>query len=162
MKVVYLSKREAKELSKRMLNEWGKFGVRSLEVEKRVEVDEDKSLLIGKNVVLQKGDVLAPFVGDETLCSLFPSVKIDMGAIKFITNGANVMRPGIKEFSVDFQKDDVVIVRDEKFGKPIAVCSALISSEEAKGADKGAVLKNISYVGDRFWQVYKEYSAAAK
>lgn len=162
MKVVFLSKREAKELTKRVRNQWEKFGLPELNIEKKVEVDEDKWLLIGEHILIVKGELLAPFIGDEKLCSFFPHVTIDMGAIRFITNGANVMRPGIKAFPSQFAKDDIVTVKDERFGKLIAVCSAFMSREEAVSADKGMVLKNISYVGDKFWEVYKEFSSVKK
>jgi PUA domain protein len=162
LKVIFLSKRECKELTNRVRNEWGKFGIPELNIEKKVEVDEDKWLLVGEHTLIIKGEVLAPFIGDEKLCSFFPYITIDMGAIRFITNGANVMRPGIKDFPSPFVKDDIVIVKDEKFGKLIAVCSAIMNREEAISANKGAILKNISYVGDKFWEVYKEFSSVRK
>lgn len=153
---MFLSKREAKELERVILNRWGKIGVEELGLEKKVQVDEDKWLILGKHILTLRNEFLAPFVGDEELCRLFPYVIVDMGAIKYITNGANVMRPGIRAFPTNFAREDIVIVKDERYGKPIAVCSAILSKNEAESVEKGAILKNISYVGDKFWNTYKE------
>jgi RNA-binding protein, containing PUA domain len=65
----------------------------------------------------------------------YPKVVVDAGAVKPIINGADVMRPGIKEFLGDFGKDDVVFVTDEK-GRVIAVAVALYSRQEVEQMQK--------------------------
>jgi len=79
-----------------------------------------------------------------------PSVMIDIPAVKFIANGADVMRPGIKQIE-DFPEGSVVVVRDEIHKKPIAVAYSDKNSQDLKIMEIGKVLKNLSYVGDRFW-----------
>ena len=76
-----------------------------------------------------------------------------MGAVRFVINGADIMRPGITSFDEGIQKNDFVVVVDETHNKPLAVCVSLFSSEELLGVDSGKVLKNIHYVGDKLWNL---------
>jgi PUA domain protein len=85
----------------------------------------------------------------------YPKVVVDAGAVKPIINGADVMRPGIKEFLGDFGKDDVVFVTDEK-GRVIAVAVALYSRQEMEQMQKGKVLINLHHLGDKIWQASLE------
>lgn len=87
----------------------------------------------------------------QTHC-LLKKVTIDMGAIKFIINGADIMRPGIKEIEAGFQKEDLITIVDANNKKPLAVGIALVSSPEMQAMTTGKVIKNIHYVGDRIWK----------
>lgn len=80
-------------------------------------------------------------------------VVIDMGAVVFITKGADVMAPGITEVDLLIQKDDVVWICDEKHRKPLATGIALMSGEEMKTKKPGKAVKTVQYVGDRFWML---------
>lgn len=82
---------------------------------------------------------------------LLPSVTVDKGAIKFVVNGADIMRPGITKVD-DFKKEDFVVIVDETLSKPIAVGKAIFSSDELMEQKSGKVLLNIHFVGDEFWQ----------
>ena len=67
-------------------------------------VDAESQILIGDNLKLLKiNDEYIPFLSETKLLESFPNVVVDMGAVKFMCNGANVMRPGIKNYS-DFLK----------------------------------------------------------
>ncbi len=79
-------------------------------------------------------------------------IVIDMGAVPFISKGADVMRPGIKEVGSQIEKDGPVIIIDEKHGKPIAVGIAMYSSEEISSMKEGKVIKTLHYIGDKIWQ----------
>jgi PUA domain protein len=96
-----------------------------------------------------------PFLGSQEPLRQFPSVTVDMGAVKFVCNGAKVMRPGIIDFGT-FKKGDIVGVKDQAHGRIIAVGIALEDSEPAKAMSKGYVVENLHYVGDKLWQAYKE------
>jgi len=78
-------------------------------------------------------------------------VVVDMGAISFITKGADVMVPGITDADPGIQKDDIVWVCDEKHHKPFAVGIALMTGEEMKMKQPGKAVKTLHYVGDRLW-----------
>ena len=79
-------------------------------------------------------------------------IIVDMGAVPFITKGADVMKPGIREVDSQIEKDGPVIIIDEKHGKPIAVGIAMYSFEDISSMKEGKVVKNLHYVGDKIWQ----------
>ena len=58
-----------------------------------------------------------PFLGKQEE-QRFPSVTIDRGALKFVCNGAKVMRPGIINFD-SFKKGEIVVVKDQTHGKEL-------------------------------------------
>ncbi len=79
-------------------------------------------------------------------------ITVDMGAIRFVINGADIMRPGIKDIEAGIKKDEFIVIIDETHCKPLAVGIALLNSEEMKSATAGKVIKNIHYVGDELWK----------
>jgi PUA-domain protein len=80
-------------------------------------------------------------------------VVVDMGAVSFITKGADVMAPGVTDVDVLIQKDDYVWICDEKHRKPLAVGVAVMTGEEMKTKKPGKAVKTLFYVGDRFWKL---------
>ena len=85
--------------------------------------------------------------------TLLPAVVVDMGAIKFVVGGADIMRPGIVNINSSISSGTVVAIVDETHGKAIAVGELMYSSEEVLAMEKGKVVKNIHYVGDDIWNV---------
>ncbi len=83
---------------------------------------------------------------------ILKKISIDVNAIKFIVNGADVMRPGIKEIEAGIVQDEIIMVIDVDNKKPLAVGIALLNSEEMLAASSGKVIKNIHYVGDEIWR----------
>lgn len=83
--------------------------------------------------------------------ALFKKIVVDMGAVKFVCSGADVMRPGVRSIDDGISKDDVVIVVDERHGKALAVGVALFGFEEMKRMSVGKVIKNLHWVGDQIW-----------
>lgn len=80
-------------------------------------------------------------------------VTVDMGAIKFVTNGADIMSPGIVASDENVEPGDVVIIVEETHKKPLAIGIALIPSEEMVENDSGKAIENIHYVGDDIWNL---------
>jgi PUA domain protein len=78
-----------------------------------------------------------------------------MGAVKFVCNGAKVLRPGIVEFG-NFKRGDIVTVQDQTHGKVLAVGIALEDAEVAKAMQKGYVVDNLHYISDKIWEAAKE------
>jgi PUA domain protein len=78
-------------------------------------------------------------------------VTVDMGAVKFVYNGADVMAPGIVDADSKIKEGDIVWVRDEKNLQPLAVGIALTSGSEMVQSDSGKSVKTIHHVGDEFW-----------
>ncbi|MBI2565372.1 RNA-binding protein [Candidatus Woesearchaeota archaeon] len=79
------------------------------------------------------------------------TIIVDMGAVKFIADGADVMRPGIVEISGNIKQNDFVVIVDIMHKKPLAVGIALFDSEAMKNMQSGKVVKNIHHVGDELW-----------
>lgn len=104
---------------------------------------------------IQAGDGFIPFLGSQKTLELFPSATVDEGAIKFLLNGADVMRPGIRALDDWGGSGTLVVVKEEKKGRAIAIGSSAVPSEEAKRMSKGICLKNLHHVGDRYWNLHK-------
>jgi len=95
-----------------------------------------------------------PFLSETETLEKFPNVMVDMGAVKFMCEGAYVMRPGIKNFT-EFEKDKLVCIIEESQHKFLAVGKALVSSSELENMEKGEVVKNLHYISDKFWETGK-------
>ena len=80
-------------------------------------------------------------------------VTVDMGAVKFVTNGADVMAPGIVDADKNIEKDMPVWIRDERHQKPLAIGLALMSGEEMIESTAGKAVKMIHYIGDSIWNL---------
>ena len=78
-------------------------------------------------------------------------VVVDMGAVKFVVSGADIMRPGIVEIDGGIEKGEPIAVVDVNNQKPLAVGIALYNSEEMDGMNSGKVVKSIHYIGDKIW-----------
>ena len=82
---------------------------------------------------------------------LLKQVIVDMGAVKFVIAGADIMRPGIVELDHSIKKDELVVVVDQAHKKPLCVARALFSGEEIFVMKQGKVLKSLHWVGDPVW-----------
>jgi len=78
-------------------------------------------------------------------------VVVDMGAVRFVTNGADVMTPGIIDADENIVEGDEVWVCDEKHHKPLAVGIAVMSGQQMKHEKKGKAVRLVHYVGDKLW-----------
>lgn len=85
------------------------------------------------------------------------TVIVDMGAIRFVTNGADVMRPGITKIDPSITKGDIVKIADETHGKTLAVGKALYDADEMEKITKGKVIKNLHTIKDSVWNFSKEF-----
>jgi PUA domain protein len=84
-----------------------------------------------------------------------PKVVVDMGAVPHVCGGANVMAPGVVRFEGEFGKGDLVLVVDERHGKPIAIGEVVHDRNTAKKVSQGIVVRNIHFVGDKIWNFVK-------
>ncbi len=84
---------------------------------------------------------------------ILKQIAVDMGAVKFMVKGADLMRPGIVEIEPGFKRDDFVLIVDLNNRKPLAVGIALFGSEEMQAQTSGKVVKNIHYLGDEIWRI---------
>ena len=154
MKVNLVSKSETNQILELVSKQWKQElpKIKNLKVH---FIDDNSQLIVGDDVVILKinNDYL-PFLNLDQTLEKFPNVMVDMGAVKFMCNGANVMRPGIKKYT-KFSKDDVVCIVEESKHKFLAVGKALTDSLELENISKGEVVKNLHYVSDKYWEISK-------
>ncbi len=84
-----------------------------------------------------------------------PTVIVDKGAIKFVCNGADIMRPGIVKVEGEFGKESIISIKEELHGKFIAVGASILPSVEILASERGAMIRNLHFVGDRLWEAMK-------
>jgi PUA-domain protein len=117
------------------------------------KVNSVEIFLINKKPLFAKVyNELFPTLVTMQLLSDLPKATVNMGAVPYVCNGADVMAPGLIGFEGDFEKGDMVVVLDERHQKPIAITLALHNKKEAGRLQRGRVLKNVHYVGDKVWK----------
>lgn len=79
-------------------------------------------------------------------------VTVDAGAVEFVSNGADVMRPGIVEVDEAIEEGDLVVIAEETHGKFLGVGRALVDGTAMVG-DEGRVVESIHHVGDDLYQL---------
>lgn len=140
-----LSKRDIKQLNEQLP---------LLELSKKAKVENEDGLLLleDKPALFYYAQRPVPHLKLLLEKDLLKSVQVDMPAIKFLINGADVMRPGIVQIDPAIEENELVTVKDEQHQKPICVGIALCSGKEMQEKDSGKVIKNIHYVGDALWK----------
>jgi len=112
------------------------------------------------NVVLVDGDPLVLYVDSEPFLTVqglnaFPPeahvVTVDAGAVSFVSDGADIMRPGITEADGDIESGDLVAINEESHGKFLAVGRAKTGGDDMVG-DTGKVVESIHHVGDDLFE----------
>jgi len=113
-----------------------------------------------ERVVLVDGEPLVAFFDDEPFLTVrganeFPPerrvVTVDAGAVSFVSDGANVMRPGIVEADGAIEPGDLVCIAEETHGKVLAVGRADVDGSEMVG-DSGKVVESLHHVGDELYE----------
>lgn len=146
----FLSNKEKKEL-KEILPPGYELG-------KKDEVKEDNDMLFvnGEKALIISGKnkkkILKFIPHLRTLKDEFyKAVYVDHGAIPFLMKGADMMRPGIQIIDDGFEKDEIILVKDEEHKKTLAVAKALFNSEDMKNQEKGKSVEVIHYMGDELF-----------
>jgi PUA-domain protein len=80
-------------------------------------------------------------------------VTVDMGAVKFLYNGADVMAPGIIDADPEIREGDIVWAREEKHGKPLVVGRALMDGKKMVESKSGKAVKTVHSIGDKIWEL---------
>jgi PUA domain protein len=131
-----------------------------------VEVDADsfeKVELTGGDwdVVLVDGEPLVLYLDGQPFLTVrganeYPPesnvVTVDAGAIEFVSNGADVMRPGIVAADESIDAGDLVVIVEETHGKALAVGRAKVDGAEMTG-DEGRVVESLHHVGDELYEL---------
>lgn len=115
-----------------------------------------------REVVLVDGEPLAAsFDGDLFVtvrgANEYPPenhvVTVDSGAISFVSDGANVMRPGITEATDDIEPGDLVVIVEETHHKALAVGRAETHGSDMVG-ESGKVVETLHHVGDDLYEFH--------
>jgi PUA-domain protein len=113
-----------------------------------------------RDLVLVDGDPVVCYFDGEPFLTVrgandFPPeshvVTVDSGAISFVSDGADVMRPGITEADPDVESGDLVAIAEETHGKVLAVGRAMADGSEMVG-DSGKVIESLHHVGDDLYE----------
>jgi len=149
-----ISKSETNALLKTVSEKWG-IEFPKMKNVKVHQILDDAQIITGDGLKILKVDEdYLPFLSEIEMLEKFPTVTVDMGAVKFMCKGANLMRPGIKKFT-EFEKDKIVCIVEESQHKFLAVGKSLVSSAELETMEKGEVINNMHYISDRFWETGK-------
>jgi PUA domain protein len=116
----------------------------------------------GKDVVVFRGKPMAMYIDGVPFLTVhgllaFPAAKrhvtVDMGAVKFLANGADVMAPGIVDADPGIKEGMSVWVRDQNNKRPLLIGTALMTGLQMKAGTGGKAVKTIHYVGDKLWNL---------
>ncbi len=116
-------------------------------------------------LLLREDEAVALIFGDAIVPTVrgllaFPAQKrfvtVDMGAVPFVYNGADVMAPGIVEADPAIRAGDFVWVRDEKNRRPLAVGRAIMDGPTMAREERGKALETLHHVGDDLWRLGEE------
>ena len=122
-----------------------------------IRVETKKILIVNKEPILiidDKTGTYLPYITGLDKFIFCPYIIVDMGAVPYIVNGAQVMMPGIIE-KQHFQKGEFVQIKEEKYLKTLAVGEAIVSSDEIINTNKGKAIKNQHFIGDIYWNAGK-------
>ncbi|KAA9399914.1 RNA-binding protein [Haloarcula sp. CBA1130] len=112
------------------------------------------------DVVLVDGDPLVLYLDGEPFLTVqganqYPPEKhivtVDAGAVSFVSDGADIMRPGITEADDDVSEGDLVVINEESHGKFLAVGRAQTDGDDMVG-DSGKVVTSLHHVGDDLFE----------
>jgi PUA-domain protein len=78
-------------------------------------------------------------------------VTVDAGAVQFVSDGADVMRPGIVDADDAIAPGDLVAIVEETHGKALAVGRAFEPGSDLVG-DAGKVVESVHHVGDDLYE----------
>jgi len=112
------------------------------------------------DVVLVEGAPLVLYIGEEPFLTVQGAndhppekhvVTVDTGAISFVSDGADIMRPGITEADDNIAEGDLVAINEETHGKFLAIGRAKADGSDMVG-ESGKVVESIHHVGDDLFE----------
>jgi PUA domain protein len=116
------------------------------------DADREVVLVDGEPLVASfDGDLFVTVLGANTHPPDKHVVTVDAGAISFVSDGANVMRPGITEATDDIDPEDLVVVIEETHEKALAIGRAQAEGSDMVG-DSGMVVETLHHVGDDLYE----------
>ena len=80
-----------------------------------------------------------------------PKIVVDLGAIKFVTNGADIMRPGIVKIDDNVMEGGLVLVVEERNQAPLSIGRSLYDAIDMRSKDSGKCIKNLHWLKDKWF-----------
>ncbi|MEM4536023.1 MAG: PUA domain-containing protein [Nitrososphaerota archaeon] len=162
MKASYLSKKETSKLLEKLeeLSWFKPFLDKKVKNVFRIEAEDATFYKIQKILLVEKSGLIFPTLIEQysgDVLHSMPYIVVDMGAVSHIVNGADIMRPGVREVFGVFNEDDILVVKDEKNKKPIAIARCLVNHEGFKSMSRGKVAENIHHIDDKVWKMIRQY-----
>lgn len=121
-----------------------------------LETNADVSLFLvnKKPLLMDSGSWVFPTLKGAVQIP-FPErrVAVDAGAIPYVVNGADIMRPGIVSVTDDVKANAPVQIVDERHGKPLAIGIALFDAPGIRASTTGKMVKKFHHVGDEIWNL---------
>ncbi len=78
-------------------------------------------------------------------------VQVDMGAVPYVCNGANIMSAGINSVSPEIVEGQYVWVREENHHKPLAIGKSISNADSLINSREGKAIETLHYIGDKIW-----------
>ncbi|MHA1310977.1 MAG: DUF1947 domain-containing protein [Candidatus Helarchaeota archaeon] len=161
----FLRSDEIKRLKKEISDKFGEDSIiKILPKNSKVEIAELEDffpiyIINNKIMLFRKNSQLIPSLKAlrNNILDL-PEIIVDMGAIKYVVNGADVMRPGIVEINDNIKEGSYVKIIEMSFKRPLAIGIALYDANVIKSMKKGKVIKNIHYINDKIWKFLENSS----
>ncbi len=154
-----LKKREQRDEIERIENDLGSsIGIDAKERLESGVLDDGSRILLSNNEILffeYEGRNFPTLRAILDGIITIPTVTVDMGAVKFVVNGADIMRPGITKVDDTVTANGIVAIIDERHGKPLAVGVSQLSASDLRVATSGKVVKSIHHVNDDLWNFGK-------
>lgn len=147
-----LRKRTAKEVTRKLQETSGVEVTGDMD---RVKIDGSVVILVDQEPIIIEHDGRYYFTVYGAL-KYKPSkwkVMVDQGAMSFVMNGADIMKPGIVEADENIEQDDFVYITVEGKDTPIAVGIALVDAQEMKQG-RGKAIKNLHHLKDKIWNSF--------
>ncbi len=159
MKRHHLSKKDRKKIIEFVRKTYG-IELESSNIEYLETRETEGYIVDGELAFIKTNDRIIPslkWLLKKGHCFL-PKIIVDMGAVRPVSSGANVMAPGVVGVKGEFKEGDTIVIIDEKHGAPLAVGIAEMSSDKIMSTEKGVVAKNIHHIGDKFWKTSLSFS----
>lgn len=147
-----LRKKTAKEVSRKLKETSGVEITGDMD---RVKIDGNVVILVDQEPIIieHDGRYYLTVYGALKYRPTKWKVMVDQGAMSFVMNGADIMKPGIVQVDDSVKRDDFVYITVEGKDTPIAIGTALVDAEEMKQGT-GKAIKNLHHLKDKVWNSF--------